>query len=260
MDMLALSFVLSFASTSVVLYLLGRRDERRIRRHWQFLLSPRIEQIHGTIRKRLETELNLALMTYEQAFSVRGLDSPDEARRLLGVGYAIIEELSPSLLRLLDAMAVFSRMVSAIAPAAPLRPQAFQIGQIASLAYLNQILRHFLVTSTERFRLHAYILGRSLGVATRFLLNATRGILTNTPRPERHWKDVDAALEDFHALTDNSLECLRVLLLALDRERAEETFAALSEQPQTEDQPEFLTIGVWIAVAATVLLALQLLW
>jgi hypothetical protein len=125
------------------------------------------------------------------------------------------------MLRLLSAMATFSRMVSAMAPVRPLRPQAFRLAQIVSLAYLNQVLHQFLVSSTERFRLRVYVLGRGFGLATRFLLSSTRRIAEGADDADREWDQIEAIRDDFQTLTDESLESLRVLLTSLagqDRE------------------------------------------
>ena len=96
------------------------------------------------------------------------------------------------MLRLLSAMATFSRMVSAMAPVSPLRPQGFRLAQLASLAYLNQFLHQFLVSTGERFRLRVYVLGRGFGLATRFLMQSTQRIVQNQPESEREWEQIEA--------------------------------------------------------------------
>jgi hypothetical protein len=211
----------SVLSVLVVLYLLGRRDERLVRRDWELLLTSRGEKIYRSIEGRVQSEMALADVTYDEAFTVRELGSVEEAKHLLDVGYQVIEKFSPSMLKLLAAMATFSRMVSAMAPISPLRPQGFRMGQIASLAYLNQFLHRFLVTTAERFRLRIYILGRSFGLATRFLLDSTRRIVTDQPEAERDWDQIQAVRQDFQTLTDESLESLRVLLTSLAADKRE---------------------------------------
>ena len=211
----------SVLSVLAVLYLLGRRDERLVRRDWELLLTPRGEKVYRTIQGRVQSEMALADVTYDEAFTVRELGSIEEAKHLLDVGYQVIEKFSPSMLKLLAAMATFSRMVSAMAPISPLRPQGFRLAQIASLAYLNQFLHRFLVTTAERFRLRVYILGRSFGLATRFLLDSTRRIVTDQPEAEREWEQIQAVRQDFQTLTDESLESLRVLLTSLAADKRE---------------------------------------
>ena len=216
-----LGIVLSGLAVLVVLFLLGRRDEGKVRRDWELLLTPRGEKVYRSIESRVQSEMALADMTYDEAFTVRELGSVEEAKHLLDVGYKVIEKFSPNMLKLLAAMATFSRMVSAMAPVTPLRPQAFRITQIASLAYLNQLVHRFLVTTSERYRLRVYILGRSFGLATRFLLDSTKRIVNNEPDAEREWDQIQAVRQDFQTLTDESLESLRVLLTSLAAEKRE---------------------------------------
>jgi hypothetical protein len=215
------AILLTTITLPFVLYLLGRRDERAVRRDWELLLTPRGEKLYRSIEGRVQSEMQLAEMTYDEAFTVKELGSVDEAKHLLDVGYQVIEKFSPNMLKLLAAMATFSRMVSAMAPIAPLRPQGFRLAQIASLAYLNQFIHRFMVTTAERYRLRVYILGRSFGLATRFLLDSTRRIVNNEPSVERDWEQIQAVRQDFQTLTDESLESLRVLLTSLAAEKRE---------------------------------------
>src|SRR4029450_10783776 len=118
-----------------VLFLFGRRNERAVRRDWELLLTPKGEKLYKTIEGRVQSEMALADMTYEEAFAVRELGSIQEAQKLLDVGCRVIEQFSPDMLRLLAAMATFSRMVSAMVPVQPLRPRDLRLAQIASPAY-----------------------------------------------------------------------------------------------------------------------------
>jgi hypothetical protein len=199
----------------VVLFLFGRRNERAVRRDWELLLTPKGENVYQTIEGRVQSELGLAEVTYDEAFSVRQLGSLEEAKHLLDVGYRVIERFAPSMLKLLAAMATFSRMVSAMAPVSPLAPRRFRIAQVASLAYLNQVLHRFLVTTSERFRLKTYILGRSFGLASRFLLHSTQAIVGGGGDADREWDQIQAIRQDFQTLTDESLDSLRLLLTSL---------------------------------------------
>jgi hypothetical protein len=211
----------------VVLYLFGRRNERAVRRDWELLLTPRGEKVYRTIEGRVTSEIALANLTYDEAFAVRALGSVDEAKQLLDVGYRVIERFAPSMLQLLSTMARFSRMVSAMAPVAPLRPRDFKLAEIASLAYLNGLLHQFLVSTAERYRLRVYILGRSFGLATRFLLRSTERIVKGEPEEEREWKQVDSIRQDFQTLTQESLDSLRVLLTSLAAERRDDLLGPL---------------------------------
>jgi len=212
---------LALLSSAVLLYVLGTRNERRINRDWDLLLSPKGERLYRSIEGRVHNEMALASITYEEAFSVRELGSIEESKQLLDVGYKVIEKFSPNMMKLLGAMTNFSRMVSAMAPVTPLRPRDFKLSQISSLAYLNGVLHQFLVSTSERFRLKMYILGQSFQVGTRFLLQSTERIVKNESAAEREWEQVRAIRDDFQTLTDESLQGLRQLLTSLAAERKE---------------------------------------
>ena len=212
----------SIASTCLVLFVLGRRNERAVKRDWALLLSPTGQKLYKRLESRVQGDLALADVTYEKAFEVHELGSVDEAIRLLDVGYRVIENFAPSMLKLLAAMATFSRMVSAMVPVRPLRPRDFKIAEIVSLAYLNGLLHQFLVSTSERYRLRVYVLGRCFGVATRYLLTSTRRISRREPEAEREWQQILAVREDFQSLTDESLESLRVLITSLELEKRAE--------------------------------------
>jgi len=179
------------------------------------------------LEDKMSKFIDLVTLTYDEAFSVRELGSIEEAKHLLDVGYKVIEKFSPSMLRLLAAMSTFSRMVSAMAPIKPLRPQGFRLAQVASLAYLHQLLHNFVVTTSERFRLRVYILGRMVGLATRFLLTSTKRIAEGQPNSEKDWEQIQFIREDFQTLTDESLESLKVLLTSLAAERREDLLKGL---------------------------------
>src|SRR5262245_10267962 len=211
----------------VVLFLFGRRNERVIRRDWELLLTPKGEKLYRNIEGRVNNEMALADVTFDEAFAVRELGSVDEAKKLLDVGYRVIEKFSPNMLQLLAAMANFSRMVSAMAPVSPLRPRDFRLTQIVSLAYLNGVLHQFLVSTSERYRLKLYILGRSFALGTRFLLDSTERIVRGEPEADREWDQIQAIRHDFQNLTDESLDSLRLLLTSLAAEKRDDLLQKL---------------------------------
>lgn len=218
----------SAVGTLVVLLLLARRDERAVARDWDLLLTPRGHETLRRVERKVSTELGLADLSYDEAVALRELGSLEDARRLLDAGYKVIERFAPDMLRLLAAMATFSRMVSALAPVRPLRPRDFRLAQLASLAALGRLLHGFLVSSGERFRLRLYILGQSFGLATRYLLDSTRRLVAGAPGDaERDWQQIEAVRADLRVLADESLESLRVLLVSLGAERRDEVVARL---------------------------------
>jgi hypothetical protein len=203
----------------VVLFLLGRRDERRVRKDWELVLTPKGHRIHASMETQFTTDLELMNATYDEAAAFRELGSMEDAKDLLDAGFRIIEHFAPNLLKLLAAMATFSRMVSAMAPIAPLRPQQFQVSGVRGLAYLNQVLHHFLVTTSERYRLRLYILGRSVGLAVRYMVRSTGKIASGAPDQDREWDQIAAIRGDLGTLTVESLESLKALLISMATER-----------------------------------------
>jgi hypothetical protein len=167
------------------------------------------------MRSQLDSELAMSEYAYDKADEHRLVGSVDEAIRLVELGYAMIERAAPDLRRLLAGMAVFSRMVSAMVPVAPLRPRDFKVAQLASLAALNQVLHRFVVTAAERFRLRLYVLTQGLSVVLRFLHGSTRRIRDTRSTADRDWNDVAALRSDFRTITDESLESFRVCLASL---------------------------------------------
>lgn len=215
----------SFLGCLLFLFLVARRNESAVLRDWEILLTPKGQRVQSAVEGRVHAELALADLAFDQAFEVRQLGSVDEAMRLLDVGYRVIERFSPNMLRLLSAMTVYSRMVSAMAPVPPLRPRDFRLSQIASLAHLNRILHQFVVSTAERFRLRLYILGRGFGLAGRYLMMSTQKIVHQDVEAEREWAQIQAIREDFQTLTDESLASLRILLTSLAAERKEDAYA-----------------------------------
>ncbi|HVR69615.1 MAG TPA: hypothetical protein VMT87_02110 [Vicinamibacteria bacterium] len=208
--------LLGCAGGGCLLFLLlwGRISESRWQ-DWETLLNNNDQALYAKMRSQLDGELAMADYAYDKAEEHRLVGSVDEAIRLVELGYAMIERAAPDLRRLLNGMAVFSRMVSAMVPVAPLRPRDFKVTELASLAALNQILHRFLVTSAERFRLRLYVLGQGLGVVLRFLAGSTRRIRDTRSTVDRDWNDLNALRSDFRTITDESLESFRVCLASL---------------------------------------------
>jgi hypothetical protein len=213
----------------VVLFLLGRRNESRVRRDWELVLTPKGRRIYTSMETQFKTDLELMNATYDEAVTFRELGSTEDAKELLDAGFKIIEHFAPNLLKLLAAMATFSRMVSAMAPIAPLRPQQFQVSGLRGLAYLNQLLHHFLVTTSERFRLRLYILGRSVGLAVRYMVRSTGRIASGAKDVDREWDQITAIRGDLGTLTTESLESLKALLVSMATERKDIHDMTISE-------------------------------
>jgi hypothetical protein len=249
-----LGLLVSATAVLLTLYLLGRQDEEKVRRDWELLLSPRGERLYRGIEARVRSEAELADHAYVEAFAARELGSFEEARHLLDVGYRIIERLAPDLLKLLAAMATFSRTVTTMAPTRPVRAREFRSRQVRSLARLGEVLHAALFTTAERFRLRLYILGRSLASVKRFLLERPSADATL-----EEWQQIDAAREDFRTLTDTSLATVKQLLDALHRRPSPDLLWQLAER--REQWRETPPAGGWLlfaVLAGALLLALAI--
>jgi hypothetical protein len=220
---------LAAVSTLVILVVLGRRNERAVRKDWSVMLTPRGEQLYRSIEDQVRGEHELADLAIGEAVTVRQLGSAEEAIRLLEVGYKVLERFTPSMLQLLGAMATFSRMVSAVAPTPPLRPRAFRMTELASLALLNQSLHQLLVSTAERFRLRLYILGHSFGLLSRALYRSLRRLLLREPQEARQWAQVEAIRHDLGTLTGDSLDSLRALVSSFTAQERERILAQLRQ-------------------------------
>lgn len=222
------TIVASIIAGLVLLYLVGRRNERAVWRDWELVLTPKGQAVYRTIEERVDTELALMKTAYSNAQHDDQVGSYEEARHLLHIGHQVIERFSPSMLRLLAITLAFSRMVAAMAPIEPLRPGDFQLRQMVSLAYLNRILHQFLVSTGERFRLRVYILGQGFGLVTRYLLRATDRILNQRTNVEQEWDQINRIQSDLHALSAESLRSFRTLLTSLTAERKEEVLELIN--------------------------------
>ncbi len=102
---------------------------------------------------------------------------------------------------------------------------------MASLAYLHGMLHQFLVSAAERYRLKVYILGRSFGLVTRFLLRSIQNLGSGTADADREWEQIEAIRQDFQTLTDESFDSLRILLTAIAREDRQDLLRQIASRP-----------------------------
>jgi hypothetical protein len=99
---------MSLVAGLVLLYLVGRRNERAVWRDWELVLTPKGQTVYRTIEERVETELAIMKTAYDNAHHDERLGSIDEARHLLQIGHQVIERFSPSMMRLLAITLAFS--------------------------------------------------------------------------------------------------------------------------------------------------------
>ena len=220
----------SLAGCLALLYVDGRRHEQAVWRDWEMLLTPKGRRAYDEVKERIDDELALGDLALGRALELRKLGSVDEALEVLDAGYALVERFSLSMRTFLARLSVFSRMVAAMAPVAPLRPQDFEVGRLASLASLNRLLHGFLVTTAERFRLRVFMLGRGFAIATRFLFDAKQRLARGEGSGEETWASLQAAQRDLHTLSDESLESFRTLLVSLTAERKEAVAVQLPDR------------------------------
>lgn len=199
----------------LVFIALWSRISQRRWREWETLLNTNDQVLLTRMSGQIDGSLAMADYAYARAEQQRALGSVDEAIELIELGYGAIERAAPDLLRLIAGMAVFSRMVSAMVPVAPLRPRDFGLPQLSSLAALNQVLHRFLVSTGERFRLRLYVIGQGVGMVVRFLAGTTRRIRETRSADDRDWKDIAVLRGDFRTLTEESLQSFRACLAAV---------------------------------------------
>jgi len=216
-----LSTVVAVFGGLFFLYLEGRRRERRVERDWELALTPKGEKLLHALELQTRADLSMVDFTYTRAQEAQDIGHTTEALRLLDAGCRLIEQYCPSMLRSLAAWGVLSRMVSAMAPVQPLRPKRFQLRQLMGLAYLNEFVHHFLVTTGERFQLRVAILARGFSLLGRVVMRSTGRIkmAPNAPNAQPEWEQLQAARHDVHALTQDSLETFRTLLMSMAAER-----------------------------------------
>ena len=199
----------------VILVLSGRRASRAAVKNWEVFLTPRAEEAYVGLTANTNADLELADVAFEGAAQARAAGAHMKALELLDMGCQLIEDYCPSMLRSLRAMAVLSRMVAAITPMRPLRPEGFQLAQMTQLAHLHAFLHQFLVGTGERFRLRLMILGRGFRLVGRLVTRSTARIQASEVGVDREWARLDLARADLRTLTDESLDSLRILVESL---------------------------------------------
>jgi hypothetical protein len=216
---------LAVASGAVLLLLLflASYDEASINQGWDTLLNPAGRRAYEELRSRFDRERNAIDFSYGRAEQARDGGDAEEAGRLLAVGYEYLAQLAPDRERLLDGLRLYSRMCAAIVPLPPLRPNAFRLPELATLAGLAWLAHHLLVTIPDRFRLRLDLLRRGLGIALKALLQGSERRRKGQPDPD--WTRLLAARADFHSISDETLESFAALVSALVRQPA--TAAAL---------------------------------
>jgi hypothetical protein len=208
----------SAVGTLPLFFALGRRQDQATHRTWEYPLTPRGERLYRTLAGGVEGDLELAVLTYSEAFAIRESGSHSEALRLLCAGHTLVESCGSRLLRLLAAMSTFSRQAQAVAPMTPLEPRSFRLLPLAAMAALGRALDHVLVSTPERFRLRVYLLAHGYGFAARSLLRDSERMVRRGSWNAAEWQRIQSIHGDFTTLTRELLGSLRALLTSLAAE------------------------------------------
>lgn len=218
---------LGFLLVSVVVLLVwlwadGRRQQRAVLRDWDMVLTQRGANELRVAHSRVNADLAMIDATYDAAGSASAQGSREHAVALLELGCGLVESYCPRMISTLRALSVLSRMASAIAPPPPLRPSAFQLGELTGLARLHQFGHHLLVSMHERFRWKVLVLQHCFGTLARVVVTRTRRAI-HAEAPEQALPTVTAARADLHVLSDETVAAMQAWLISVAAERTDES-------------------------------------
>jgi hypothetical protein len=202
------------AGAVLILVLRGRHDQRAIAREWQMVLAPWGAEVYEELQHRANAEASMLASAYNLATKAMETGSHEQAMRFLDAGVRVVERTSPDWVTVLRRMGIVSRMAAAVAPIPPLRSSDYRVPAIWGWATAGSVLHYLLASTAERFRLRAYVLRQGFAAATRTLVKGKAQL-----RPGDDWRRLDAAREDLHRLSTESLATFHALLLSLTAER-----------------------------------------
>lgn len=205
-----------------ILLFSGRRASRAAVKNWDVFLSPGAQDGYLRVQAETRAQLELADVALHGAAQAAASGAELKAMQMLDMGCALIVEYCPTMLQSLKAMAVLSRMTSAITPMPALHPKDFRLAQLVQLAHLHAFLHQFLVGAGERFRLRLMILGRGFRLLGRLVARSSERIRSREEGAHEEWGRLAMARADLQSLTDESLSSLRVLVEALEAAPREE--------------------------------------
>jgi hypothetical protein len=195
----------------LALTLLGLPADHRVwQRDWDALLNPVQHAQLGNLARRLRAERGLDDFNDRQARAAFEAGDPERARQLLALGYQALEEAAVGRRLLLrdfaGQLALWSRMVDAVAPLPPVSPRRFRLPRLRRLAALAVILHHAGLTAAERLRLRTWMIALGFVVVLRTRFHTGSSL---------DWRLVQASREDYWALSDETLETARALLASI---------------------------------------------
>jgi len=204
----------------LLMLLLARRNEKKVRSEWETLLTPAGEKIFEHARVEIETNTSMVGVAMHEAHAIKRLGDIDEALRFLNIGSEVIERFTPSLLSLLAVMAKFSRMISAVTPVNPILPSDFHLAELVNLAHLHNILNQMLISTKQRFRLRLFIIGKGISIASHYLVARIKNIVSQRNQADQEWEEIVGIGNDFQRLSEESIRSFRSLLEALSNDAA----------------------------------------
>jgi hypothetical protein len=208
-----LALFLSALGCGTLCYCLGRYDRALTLARWRFLLTPSGKQAVAALRNRMEVDASLVRHAFETALDEKDR-RPSQAASVLQVALSVLEEAGADRLNRLAAMRVYSRMLLAVQPHAPLSPVGLRIQAVRAVVRTTRLVYPFLVGGGERFRLGLL----TLGVALRVLLRGARrssGAVARRPERKEAWSEFGSHLDDFETLDALHLAVLETLVASL---------------------------------------------
>lgn len=204
----------------LMMLLLARRNEKKVRSEWETLLTPAGEKIFEHARVEIQTNTCMVGVAMQEAHAIKRLGDIDEALRFLNIGGEVVERFTPNLLSLLAVMARFSRMISAVTPVNPILPSNFHLAELVNLAHLHNILNQMLISTKQRFRLKLFVIGKGVSIASRFLVVRIKNIVSQRSQADQEWDEIVGIGNDFQRLSEESIQSFRSLLEALSNDAA----------------------------------------
>lgn len=197
----------------ILLALLGQRNEDATRERWEAALDG-TGPTFTEVSQRIHDERDMVEHSFQVAETARDDGKAAEASRFLRLGASMAESCSETLPGLLKNLSVLSRQADSIAPVERLEMSSFTLKRLRTLMAIQGIVHSLLVTSRERLQLRLRVLRYSVPAVTRWLIRAAYST-ADAPAIERRWRELGDVRADMEALTDESLESLRIVLQSL---------------------------------------------
>lgn len=209
-----LLWILPVAGGALVLFLYGRYNLAAVMHDWEMMLTPSGRRALATLGGQVELDAVMADQTYAAARAARGRADYREAVRLLDLSLSVVGEAVPDRLSRLRAIAVCSRMASAIMPTPPLSARAFRLPALSAGMGIGGMLHYLAVNTRDAFALRLHLLAWAFRLV---FWHAARAASTarEDARPEAPWSEFADGLADFKTLDREHVEAFKVLMMSL---------------------------------------------